>query len=53
MKTSSPNLTHIWAVAQHMWKKEFPETYKALHGVTWPENVAEIMKQVEGMFMSL
>lgn len=33
-----------------MWKKDFPEIYKALHAVTWPENVSEIMKQVEGRF---
>lgn len=53
VKIASPDLGHIWTVAQHMWKKDFPEIYKALHTVPWPETVSDIMKQVEGTLFEI
>ncbi|KAJ8916305.1 hypothetical protein NQ315_016446 [Exocentrus adspersus] len=47
VKASTPELANIWAVGQHMWKRDFPAIYKALNSVTWSETVAQIMKQVQ------
>ncbi|EFA04765.1 COP9 signalosome complex subunit 8 [Tribolium castaneum] len=47
VKSSTPELNNIWAVAQHMWKRDFPGIYKALNAVTWSDGVANIMKQVQ------
>ncbi|CAH0556698.1 unnamed protein product [Brassicogethes aeneus] len=47
VKTSTPQLGNIWAVAQNMWKRDFPAIYKALNAVTWSEPIAETMRQVQ------
>ncbi|CAG9833784.1 unnamed protein product [Diabrotica balteata] len=47
VKTSTPELAHIWAVGQSMWKRDFPAIYTALNAVTWSDIVADIMKQVQ------
>lgn len=52
VKTSAPELGHIWAVAQCMWKRDFPGIYKALNAVTWSDTVADIMKQVQDVIRS-
>lgn len=51
VKSSTPELANIWAVGQHMWKRDFPSVYKALNSVTWSETVADIMKQVQGLVL--
>lgn len=53
VKGSTPELTEIWAVGQSMWKRDFPAIYKALNAVTWSDTVAEVMKQLEGIFLLL
>ncbi|CAG9769083.1 unnamed protein product [Ceutorhynchus assimilis] len=47
IKTSYPELGQIWTVGQHLWKSDFPATYKALNAVNWTETVDEIMKNVQ------
>ncbi|XP_066258591.1 COP9 signalosome complex subunit 8 [Euwallacea similis] len=47
IKTANPELSHIWTVGQHLWKSDFPSTYKALNAVNWSDTVAEIMKKVQ------
>ncbi|XP_017775257.1 PREDICTED: COP9 signalosome complex subunit 8 [Nicrophorus vespilloides] len=47
IKSSTAELGQIWAVGQHMWKREFPQIYKALTAVKWSDIVAEIMKHVQ------
>lgn len=49
IKTSTPELGNIWAVAQSMWKRDFPGIYKALNAVKWSDTVADIMKHVQGI----
>lgn len=50
IKTSTNELGHIWAIGQHMWKRDFPAIYKAFNGITWSESVAEIMNKLLGTF---
>ncbi|XP_018322475.1 COP9 signalosome complex subunit 8 [Agrilus planipennis] len=47
VKTAAPELASIWAVGQQMWKRDFPAIYNALNSVTWSENVADIMREVQ------
>jgi len=47
VKSANPELGQIWTVGQHLWKSDFPATYKALNAVTWSETVGEIMKNVQ------
>lgn len=51
MKSSTAELTDIWAVGQSMWKRDFPAIYKALNAVTWSDTVADIMKQLQGFYL--
>ncbi|KAF5297675.1 hypothetical protein FQA39_LY12006 [Lamprigera yunnana] len=44
LRGANAELGSIWAVGQHMWKRDFPSIYKALNAVTWSDSVAEIMK---------
>ncbi|XP_060518698.1 COP9 signalosome complex subunit 8 [Cylas formicarius] len=52
IKTSNPELGHIWSVGKSLWMKDFPATYKALNAVNWPETVADIMSQVQAVVRS-
>ncbi|KAJ8958872.1 hypothetical protein NQ318_019639 [Aromia moschata] len=52
VKASTPELANIWAVGQHMWKRDFPAIYKALEAVTWSDTVGPIMKQVQDISRS-
>ncbi|CAG9814068.1 unnamed protein product [Phaedon cochleariae] len=47
IKSSNPELGHIWAVGQAMWNRDFSAIYRALNAVTWSESIAEIMKLVQ------
>lgn len=47
VKTANPEIGHIWTVGQHLWRGDFPATYKALNAVNWTEIVADIMKNVQ------
>ncbi|KAG5876456.1 hypothetical protein JTB14_032689 [Gonioctena quinquepunctata] len=47
VKSSNPELGHIWDVGQSMWNRDFPAIYKALNAVTWSETVVDIMKMVQ------
>nr|XP_023025907.1 COP9 signalosome complex subunit 8 [Leptinotarsa decemlineata] len=46
-KNLNPELGHIWAVGQSMWKRDFPSIYKAINAVTWSETVTDIMKLLQ------
>lgn len=48
IKTSHPGLPQLWTVGQHMWKRDYPATYAALSAVSWPDDIAEIMKALSG-----
>lgn len=47
IKANNKELAQVWAVAEHMWKRDLPGTYKALGSCVWSENIAEIMKCVQ------
>lgn len=51
IKNATPELGHIWAVGQNMWKRDYAGIYKALNAVTWSDTVADIMKEVQGLFV--
>ncbi|KAI4465029.1 cop9 signalosome complex subunit 8 [Holotrichia oblita] len=47
VKANTTELGQIWAVAQHMWQRDFAAVYKALNTVKWSDTVAEIMMLVQ------
>lgn len=49
VKTKEKELGQIWAVGQHMWKRDFPAIYKDLNAAKWSEPVSEIMTRVHGI----
>ncbi|KAK9879470.1 hypothetical protein WA026_006539 [Henosepilachna vigintioctopunctata] len=47
IKSSNPELSHIWTIGQFMWKKDYPAIYRSLNSVTWSDTVADIMLKVQ------
>ncbi|XP_076041628.1 COP9 signalosome subunit 8 isoform X1 [Oratosquilla oratoria] len=44
-KSGSTELGNIWAVGEHLWRRDLPGVYKALNR-EWSNNVKEIMQAV-------